>query len=49
MASGLTYKETIVMYRAAIFLMEEIVVRPSADDDELASAVYQFVEEELKT
>ena len=45
--SGLTYLEGLAMFRAAVFLMEEIQREPDIDEDFLAEKAFEFCKREL--
>ncbi len=47
MLSGLTYAEGSAMFRAGVFLMEEIDRNPNIDEDFLANKCEELVKQEL--
>jgi hypothetical protein len=46
-AAGMTYLEALAMFRAAVFLMEEIHRNPNIDEDFLAKKSFQFCKNQL--
>jgi hypothetical protein len=44
---GLSYVEGLAMFRAGVFLMEEIQRNPQIDDDFLATKAAELIKQEL--